>query len=98
MADHKALGGLLQLRVDKIPREPDALPDPKSTLIALARRAPRSIREDIVPAEHAIASQGLNYNQRLSDFVQKRWNPVRAADRSPSLRRAREALEKLARI
>ncbi len=95
LADHLGIGGLLKLRVDKIPRDPDALIDPKATLVALARRAPRSVRDDIVPYKGSVAAQGLNYNRRLVDFVQNSWDPQRAATRSRSLQRARSAIRGL---
>jgi hypothetical protein len=96
LADHRAIASLFKLHLGVIPREPDALPDPKATLIQLAGRAPRIVREDLVPRGNSISSQGLGYNNRLSDLVNTSWDPDRAAARSPSLRRAQEALRKLA--
>ena len=96
LADHRAISSLLGTAPALIPREPDSLVDPKATLIQLARRAPRSIRDDLVPPTRSIASQGLGYNTRLSSLIRTDWNPDRAAARSPSLRRARAALHGLA--
>ena len=96
LADHRAVSALLKSQLGAIPREPDSLTDPKATLIRLARRAPKQVRNDLVPSAGSIASQGLGYNQRLSELVRTTWEPDRAANRSPSLRRAREALRKLA--
>jgi hypothetical protein len=53
------------------------------------------VREDLVPRGGSISFQGLGYNKRLS-LVNTSWDPDRAAARSPSLRRAQEALRKLA--
>ncbi len=96
LADHRAISSLLGLAPAVIPREPDNLIDPKAALIGLARRAPKLIREDLVPRRGSIASQGLGYNTLLSAWIQTKWNPDRAATRSPSLRRTREALRGLA--
>ena len=96
LADHRAISSLFKLHLGVIPREPDALRDPKATLIQLASRAPRIVREDLVPHGNSVSSQGLSYNKRLSHLVNTSWDPDRAAARSPSLRRAREALRKLA--
>jgi hypothetical protein len=87
---------LLGRRVSKLPREPEALLDPKGTLLSLARHAPRDVREDLLPPEGAIASQGLGFNPRLGNLIRTDWNPARAAERSPSLQRTRERLRELA--
>jgi len=86
---------LLGSRAGTLPREPESLPDPKATLLNLARKAPRGVREDLLPAPGSIASQGLGFNSRLSDIVRTIWNPARAAERAPSLQRMRERLREL---
>lgn len=80
----------------KLPDAPDALPDPKQFLLKQAKNAPRAVREDLLAAQGAIARQGLGYNTRLTAWVEKEWSPQRAAERSPSLARARRALQKAA--
>jgi hypothetical protein len=95
LADHQAMRELLGRRVGALPREPESLLDPKGTLLNLARRAPRDVREDLLPPEGAFASQGLGFNRRLSSVIRTDWNPARAADRAPSLRRARERIQEL---
>ncbi len=96
LADSEAIARLLRQAVRVVPRAPDELADPKRTLLRLAARAPRRIRDDLVAARGAIASQGLNYNSVISSFVATDWDPVRAAVRSPSLCRARTRLSELA--
>lgn len=96
LADHHAIAGLLRIRPETVPRDPDGLRDPKAALIRLAARAPRSIRDDIVPRPGAVASQGIGYNGRLSELVRGAWSPRDASDRSPSLSRARSRLTELA--
>jgi hypothetical protein len=44
----------------------------------------------------AIARQGLGYNARLCHLVRTEWQPDRAAERSPSLRRTIERIRDLA--
>ncbi|RTD97891.1 DUF4276 family protein [Variovorax atrisoli] len=96
LADHDAIRSLLGKRIGRLPLDPDSLPDPKQALLALAARAPRDIRDDLVATEGALASQGLGYNAQLCHMVRQNWRPARAADRSPSLAKARKRLKELA--
>lgn len=96
LADHEAMRLLFGAR-GRLPAEPDQLPDPKAHLLALAAKyAPRDVRLDLVKTSGAMSSQGLGYNARLSYWVQTCWHPARAAECSPSLRRARMRLQELA--
>ncbi len=92
LADHQAMRQLLGKRVGTLPREPEELIDPKATLLSLAKRAPREVREDLLPVNGAIAGQGLGFNARLGSVVRTSWSPARAAERPPSLRRTRARL------
>jgi len=94
LADHVAMRRLVGPK-SKLPPEPDKLPDPKSHLLGLAKFAAREIREDIVQQAGAVASQGIGYNSRLTAWVRDEWDPERAAQRSPSLQRARVRLSEL---
>ena len=63
--------------------------NPKEYVIGLARRSRlRTIREDIAPRKGDIRRVGPNYNGRLIEFANKKWNARKAARRSDSLRRA----------
>jgi hypothetical protein len=95
LADHQAMRELLGRRAGTLPREPESLRDPKGTLLNLARNAPRSVRQDLLPEPGSIASQGLGFNSRLSSIVKTVWNPARAAERAPSLRKMRVRLREL---
>jgi ADP-ribose pyrophosphatase YjhB (NUDIX family) len=96
LADHDGLKRLIGRRIDP-PREPEGLVDPKRTLIELARRhAAKEVRLDLVPARGALATQGLGYNTRLVPWAQHVWDPEAAAQRAPSLARARLRLGELA--
>ena len=89
LADHEAMRRLLGRTQLRLPDAPDALADPKETLVRLARKGPRAVREAIIPEPGAVASQGLGYNNILVDHVRNHWSPERAASRSDSLSRAR---------
>lgn len=95
LADHVAMSELLGRRV-VFPVEPDALPDPKQTLMGLAKKASKAIRDDLIKIRDGQLSQGLGYNARLSHWVNTVWCPQRAAALSPSLARARSRLQSAA--
>ena len=95
LADHEAMRNLIGKK-GALPPAPDDLPDPKQHLLRLAKLANRKIRDDLVKETGAIASQGIGYNNRLAAWVRSDWCPERAAQRSPSLRRARAQLNELA--
>jgi hypothetical protein len=97
LADHYAMITLLGRRIGgRLPDAPDALTDPKTALLDLAVRAPRDVRLDLRAESGSTARQGLGYNTRLVALVRNLWNPARAAERSPSLRRAIARISELA--
>ena len=61
----------------------------------LAKVAPKQVRDDLLKTIDGNLSPGLGYNARLTDWVNSVWNPQRAADRSPSLARARLRLREV---
>ena len=92
LADHDAMRKLIGDR-GKLPPAPDELGDPKAFLLTMVRKyAPRDVKQDLLAERGAMASQGLGYNRRLVAWVKSDWSPDRAAARSPSLLRARQAL------
>lgn len=95
LADHDAMRGLLGPKAPKLPDAPDNLADAKQELLRIARRAPRDVRDDLVVQAGTVASQGLGYNARLCAWVRESWDASRAAERSPSLQRARTRLREL---
>lgn len=94
LADHEAMRKLVGGK-GKLPPAPDTLPAPKQQLLKLSQRAKRDIRLDLVKEIGAIASQGVGYNARLTEMVATDWCPERAAQLSPSLRKARLRLQDL---
>ena len=96
LADRENIANFLMIGMRRVPVDPDKLPDAKKCLLQLAKQAPRRVREELLAVRGATASQGLGYNALLSDFVRSSWNPVKAATRSDSLRRARLRLAEFA--
>jgi hypothetical protein len=69
-----------------MPDNPDALPDPKRTLIDLARRSRfADIRNRVVPKAKSTAKQGPDYNACLSAFLALFWQSTDAARKSASV-------------
>jgi len=99
LADAKRLAAFLGIPVARVPLNQDAEPDPKTTLINLARRSSRrTIREDIVPREGSGSRVGAGYPGRLIEFVmaaKRPWRPEVAIRYSDSLRRCVQALQTL---
>ena len=90
------LAARLDVSTTRLPREPDSERYPKRTLIQIARRSRnRDIRIG-VGGSPGTADTPILYNVILGEFVRERWNPQRAAERSPSLGRAIGAVERLA--
>ena len=96
LADQDGIARLLKVSVRQLPRHPDTLPDAKQSLLQLAQRAPRAVREALVAESGATAAQGLGYNSILTNFVRTQWDPSRAMHRSNSLARTRMRLTELA--
>ncbi|MDD2546966.1 MAG: hypothetical protein PHI55_11910 [Burkholderiaceae bacterium] len=96
LADHKAMRELIGPR-GTLPPQPDELPDPKQALLRLAKGAPRAVRNDLFREMAGQPAQGLGYNARLTAWVRTQWNPEQAAERSPSLARARKRLQQTVR-
>jgi hypothetical protein len=89
LADREAFSSLLGVRQDLIPRNTDQLPDAKRFLMDAVRRCrKRELRSAILPASGSTAKQGPDYNAPLVEFVESRWRVRRAANNSPSLKRA----------
>ena len=91
----ESFAAFLGVADNRIPIDVDQIPDAKEFLVNLARRSrKRDVRQDIVPQEGSTAKVGPNYNGRLISFVEGQWDPDVAKDRSLSLKRAMEALDR----
>lgn len=96
LADRETLAGFLRVAIDRIPRQPEVLPDPKQALVTLARRSrSRDVREDMVPREKSGRAIGPAYASRVIEYVHEKWRPDIAAGRAASLERAIACLEEL---
>jgi hypothetical protein len=96
MADREGLARFLRIPAQRAPRQPETLPDPKKTLVDLARRSRlRDIREDMVPREGSGRAVGPAYTSRVTEYVGSEWRPDVAASHADRLRRAIDCLERL---
>lgn len=95
LADHQGIYDLMGDRVGLLPDQVDLLADPKRVMLDAASRARRDIREELVTTRGALASQGMGYNQVLSNFIRRTWSFEQASQRSPSLRLAFQRVQEL---
>lgn len=93
IADRERISSYLGIPKNRVPSNPDAELDPKTTLVNLARGSNPAIRRDIVPREGSGGRVGRAYPSRLAQFVHNSWRPEVAALHSDSLRRCIEALQ-----
>lgn len=94
LADHVAMRTLIGAK-GVFPAAPDELADPKQSLLKLAKSAPKQVRADLLKNIGGNLAQGLGYNARLTAWINSEWSPQRAAERSPSLARARLRLNEV---
>lgn len=74
--------------------EPELLPDPKQHLLnVVGRKGKKAYHREMLPS--GSAHIGPRYNEVLCEFIDTRWSPARAAERSPSLARAIAALKRI---
>lgn len=92
LADRQAWSEHIGIPVANFARSPDQLNDPKQHLLNVIRNKGRKkIHREMLPIQSAHI--GPRYNDVLNEFIIDSWNPSRAADRSPSLKRAIQALD-----
>lgn len=97
LSDRLGTAEFFGLAQKSIPRQPDSLVDPKREVLRLARSSRvRVLRQEVVSLQDP-NKPGVGYNLHMSRFVAEKWNVGRAADESPSLRRAVARLAELAR-
>ncbi len=93
LADAERIAEQLAVRVGCVPSNPEALANPKRSLIDVARHSRRrGIRDAIVPVEGTTAQTGPGYTGFVIEFVESRWRPSVAAKHAPSLARLRAFL------
>jgi hypothetical protein len=98
LADAEAIAAFLRVPLSKVPIAPDELRDAKGVLVNLARSSrTAALAADLAPSMGGTARVGPAYNPRMAAFVADRWQPKRAALRSPSLASAIRRLDTLKR-
>jgi hypothetical protein len=98
LANRERAAKFLRIPKARIEEIPEAIADPKRTLVDIARGSmSRDVREDIVPRDGSGRQVGAAYLSRLIEFVNgaSGWRPEVAAANCDSLARARKALTAL---
>ena len=96
LADRQSIANYLGISLNLVPANPEQLPDPKQTLVNLARRSRnRRIRIDIVPRPRTSGIVGPGYTQRMQEFIQNHWHIDQAASTASSLQRCLHRLQNL---
>lgn len=96
LADREQIADFLAVSHGLVPANPEALADPKRSLVELAGSSRRrEIRQDFVPRLGSGRAVGPGYTTRTVEFASTHWRPEAAADRSPSLRRGIKAVQRL---
>lgn len=97
LADAQAVSRYFAVPLTVVPALPESLPDPKRSLVDLARRSrSTAVRQDMVPALGMTARVGPGYSSRVIEFARDHWRPRVASQTAPSLRSCIAALRTLA--
>ena len=97
LADREAIAAYLRISVKHVPEFPEQIPDPKQTLVNLARRkSRRRLNRDLIPPQGISGVVGPGYTYRTHEFIQNYWDVERAAANAPSLKRCVKRLRALA--
>jgi hypothetical protein len=102
MGDRERIAKFLCVSENRIPTNPEAVTNPKQTLINIAKRSRcRDIRVDMVPKEGSKRIVGPAYDSRLIEFIidkENGWRPERAALTCASLAKCLACIGKLISI
>jgi hypothetical protein len=94
LGDRDGMAQFLGISTDITPARPEALPDPKRTLLQLAAKARKAeVRHRLLPRRNSSAIQGPDYNGCLAEYVASHWNPSTASLLCPSLERCRQRIQ-----
>jgi hypothetical protein len=94
LADRKGFARFSRIPEKRIPANSEGIPNPKEQLIELVKHSPLAdLRTDIVPRQGTTAKIGPNYNGRLIEFVNSKWDIEMAQKNSTSLLKAVKALD-----
>lgn len=96
LADRESIAEFLSVSLTRIPRNPEAIEDPKRELINIARHSRRpSVRRAIVPDAGSTAQVGRLYVSEMNIFINSHWNLAAARSHAPSLDKCMHRLESL---
>jgi len=99
LADGGRFAAFFGVSEARIPRVPDELPNPKETLVNLARRSRRrEVRENLVPRPESGRTVGPGYTAWMIEYIQdptNGWRPDVASEFSDSLARCRACIRRL---
>ena len=94
LADTKGFAEYLQVEEALMPYKPETIRMPKITIVDLARlSANAETAADIAPPLMSKARVGRGYTRHILNFTETLWDPWRAAEKSPSLRRTIDSIE-----
>lgn len=94
MADYREIASFLGIAVANFSKSPDDLDDPKNRLFTiLKKKGHKKWHREMLPEGNAHI--GPLYNEKLKDFITKKWNPERAAKNSPSLASTIKAIQRV---
>lgn len=98
LADKDNLANFLKVSPSKFPTSPEQLPDPKLTLVNLARSSrSKAIREALVPEPDSTASEGKLYTSEMNRFIEEHWDIAEARKNAESLHKCCSRLENIAK-
>jgi len=88
LADRERIANFLGVAESKIPFRVEEVFDPKQLIVDLARKSrKREIRDDLPPQPGVTAKQGILYNARMGEFINRYWRLEEARKSSDSLNR-----------
>lgn len=95
LADSISLSAFLGISKSLIPPSPEELPNPKITMVNLARRSRKRGVQAMVPQQGFSVQVGPEYTSKLIEYSHQYWDPLRAETISDSLSRCIKALRHL---
>lgn len=97
MADRERFATYFGVPPTKVPRDPEAVSDPKTEVMNLARRSRiKDIRESVPVQQGMTGRVGPGYTEKVMAFASDHWRPGIAAAAAPSLAACIRRLEALA--